>query len=142
MGVRNPRVITIGFKILSSKFTGTIYAVKSNAVVVSIVTQLQIMAGMMTTDGPICTIPRIKTAEVIKLAPGIPTTVSPTPASNACNTATPITPCDTARIVAPARSTNPSARSGASLRESNLMLLTIDGPGQNRNPATIIEMRN
>ena len=83
-------------------------------------------------------IPRMRTAEATKLAPGIPGATSPTPARNACSAETPMTPRDAARMVAPASWTNFSPRPEASLRENNEIALTSEGAGENKKPANII----
>src|SRR5262249_56274601 len=68
-------------------------------------------------------------------------THKPMPAAAAWRTEMPITPRDTERIVAPARSTNFSPRSDSTWRENALTAPTNDGPGENRNPATITEIK-
>ncbi len=54
----------------------------------------------------------------------------------------PMTPRDTARMVAPARFANSSPRSGTSLRKNFLTASTIEGAGAKRNPATIMPTKN
>ena len=81
-------------------------------------------------------IPRTSTAEVIKLAPGIPETENPTPASKACKIEMPTTPLDTFRIVAPASATKCSPRPDASLSENCRTDAINLGAGANRNPET------
>ena len=79
---------------------------------------------------------------MIRLAPGIPATMRPNPAKNACRAEIPITPRDTARMVAPASWTNSSPRSEASLRENVLMAFDQRGAGEYRKPAMTIAMKN
>ena len=71
---------------------------------VSIENQLQITSGKSTIDGPIWMIPRISTADVIRLAAGTPATTRPMPASSACSTEMPITPRDYPAPASPSRS--------------------------------------
>ena len=79
---------------------------------------------------------------MIRLAPGIPATMRPTPARNACRAETPMTPRDTARMVAPASWTNFSPRPEASLRENSKIALTSEGAGENKKPANTMAIKN
>lgn len=127
---------------LSSRLTGIKQIVIRTAVVGSIAIQLQITIGTRTIDGPIRMIPRMRTAEVIKLAPGTPAATSPTPARNACRAETPMTPRDMAPMVAPASWTNFSPRPEPSLSENNEIALTSEGAGENKKPANTMAIKN
>jgi hypothetical protein len=61
---------------------------------------------------PICTIPSTSTAKAGTPTWGTPAIFSPIPASSDCSTATPITPCATVRIVAPANARKSALRCG------------------------------
>ena len=93
------------------------------------------ISGTITTDGPIWMIPRMRTAEVIRLAPGTPATSTPSPARNACSAEMPMTPRATTRMVVPASRMNSSPRSDA-IRRPNIRAasasrghLRIEKPG-------------
>jgi len=60
----------------------------------------------------------------------------------ACRAEMPMTPRDTARMVAPASWTNFLPRSEASLRENVVIALTSKGAGENRKPATTTAIMN
>ena len=70
----------------------------------SLSNQIQMITGSRTIAAPICTIARIMTAKANRPAPGTPASLKPMPASKDWMIAMPMTPWDTARMVAPARS--------------------------------------
>src|SRR4029079_10077197 len=72
----------------------------------------------------------------------MPAAINPMPASSACSTEMPITPRETARMVAAAGTTSSSPRSGLSRRENRLTASASAGAGENRNPATRTAMIN
>ena len=74
----------------------------SSAVVTSLAVQIQMITGSSTRKAPICTIESSSTMKASRPALGTAASLKPMPASSACTIATPITPCATARMVAPA----------------------------------------
>jgi hypothetical protein len=84
----------------------------------------------------------MRTPNAIKLAPGTPTAISPIPARSACNSETPMTPCYTFRIVAPASWMISLLRLETRRRKNVATASTSVGPGETRKPAMITEAKN
>ena len=81
-------------------------------------------------------------ASVKTLAPGTPANDIPIPPRTASNNEMPITPRDTARMVAPDSFTNLAPCVELILSASVFVVMTSSGPDENKNPAMITETRN
>ncbi len=101
-----------------------------------------LMGRTITTVAPTWMMPSTRTRKLKRPAPGIPTTMSPSPASKACSAEMPITPRARLRMVAPARSTNPAPRRLTIWSLSDLKEFTSDGPGAKRKPDIATAARN
>ena len=71
------------------------------------------ITGIMTMLGPTWTIASTRQAKVMAPAKGTPATSMPMPISADCRRATPITPCETLRMVEPAISMKCRPRASA-----------------------------